>query len=301
MKPQHNTLKAIALILTAMAVLPFIDVCAKYLGQLGIPVAQMVWARFFFGSLFTLPLVLRAAGTDALKPVNPLFNSLRALFLIMGTAFFFTALKFLPIADTVAIYFVQPLLITALSPLVLKEKVGVRRWSMVMVGFLGVMIIIRPGLQAFNWGVVFALLSGLCSACYYLMTRFLAGRAPAIVTTFQTSVIGAIPLSLMMLWQWEPSNAHVWMLMLVLAAAAITGHALITRAYDFAEASLLSPFNYTEMIMAVIVGWYFFNDFPDVWTFVGVAILISCAFYISLRERAKGVAARTAEGQAVIG
>lgn len=291
MKPPANALKGIAHILLAMAVLPLIDVCAKYLGQLGIPVAQMVWARFLFGAVFTLPLALRAAGTEALRPVNPLFNSLRALFLILGTACFFTALKFLPIADTLAIYFVQPMLITALSPLVLKEKVDLRRWIIVFFGFMGVVIIIRPGLQAFNWGVVFALLAGLCSACYFLVTRFLAGRAPAMVTTFQTSAVGALPLSALMFWQWQPANAHVWLLMVLLGVIAITGHALITRAYDFAEASLLSPFNYSEMIVAVAAGWYFFNDFPDAFTFLGVAILISCALYISASERQKAKAA----------
>jgi drug/metabolite transporter (DMT)-like permease len=246
-----------------------------------------VWARFFFGALFTLPFAMQAAGKRALRPVNPAFNSLRALFLILGTACFFTALKFLPIADTLAIYFVQPLIITALSPVVLKENVGLRRWITVCVGFLGVLIIIRPGLQAFNWGVVFALASGTCSACYFLITRLLAGSAPAMVTTFQTSAIGALPLSAMMIWEWHNANAHMWLLMILLGAIAITGHALITRAYDFAEASLLSPFNYSEMLMAVAAGWYFFGDFPDAYTFLGVAILIACAIYISWRERVR--------------
>lgn len=285
MRPQPSTLTGILLIIGAMVILPFIDVCAKFLGQQQMPVPQMVWARFFFGAIFTLPLAVRVARVGALKPVNPSFNTARAIFLISGTAFFFLALKTLPIADTLAIYFVQPILITAFSPFVLGEHVGLRRWTTVFIGFIGVLVIIRPGLQAFNIGVLYALAAGTASACYYLITRKLSGRADAMVTTFQTSAIGAAGLSLTMPFLWKAPDTNQWVLMVLLGAIAIAGHYLITRAFDFAEASLLSPFNYTEMIVAVAVGWWFFGDFPDHWTFVGVTILIACAIYISLRER----------------
>jgi drug/metabolite transporter (DMT)-like permease len=109
------------------------------------------------------------------------------------------------------------------------------------------------------------------------------------VTTFQTSAIGAIALTAATPLYWISPDGHQGLLLLLLGAIAIAGHYLITRAYDFAEASLLSPFGYTEMIMAVIAGWYFFGDFPDRWTFVGVGILIACAIYISWRERASGL------------
>ena len=258
------------------------------------PVPEMVWARFFFGAIFTLPFALRVAGVAALKPINPAFNAARALFLISGTACFFLALKTLPIADTLAIYFVQPILITALSPFVLGEHVGVRRWITVSIGFIGVVVIIRPGLQAFNIGVLYALGAGTNSACYYLITRKLSGRADAMVTTFQTSVIGAAALSLAMPLLWTVPSGNQWTLLILLGGIAIAGHYCVTRAFDFAEASLLSPFNYTEMIVAVAVGWWFFGDFPDHWTFVGVTILIACAIYISLRERSLSHAAKEA-------
>ena len=284
MTTSPNTLKGVGLVLLAMAILPLIDVCAKFLGQQGLPVPQMVWGRFLFGALFTLPFALATAGKAALVPVNPVFNSGRALFLILGTACFFFALKYLPIADTLAIYFVQPILITALSPFVLGETVGLRRWASVCIGFIGVLIIIRPGLHEINPGVVFALGAGTCSAFYILITRHLTGKANAIVTTFQTSAIGALGLTVLAPLYWIAPGHAQWLLLLLLGAIAIAGHYLITRAYDYAEASLLSPFNYTEMIMAVAAGWYFFGDFPDKWTFVGVIILIASAIYISWRE-----------------
>jgi drug/metabolite transporter (DMT)-like permease len=285
LNPKPQTLKAVALILAAMSILPLIDVCAKYLGQQGIPVAQMVWGRFFFGAAFTLPFALKVAGVRAIHPTHPLLQASRAGLLILGTACFFWALNYLPIADTLAIYFVQPILITALSPLVLGERVDLRRWMMVLLGFIGVLIIIRPGFQQLNPGVFFALGAGTMSALYILLTRHLTGSVSPIVTTFQTSLIGAIALSLAMPWVWQSASLNQWLLLGALGFFAILGHYLITKAYNYGEASLLSPLGYTEMVTAVLFGWYFFGDFPDVWTFVGVAILMGCAVYISLRER----------------
>jgi drug/metabolite transporter (DMT)-like permease len=284
--PKPHTLKAIALIVTAMSVLPLIDVCGKFLGQQGVPVFQMVWGRFFFGALFTLPFALKVAGKVALRPSHPLLQSSRAGLLILGTACFFWSLKYLPIADTLAIYFVQPILITALSPVVLGERVDVRRWMMVLIGFCGVLVIIRPGFQQLNPGVFFALGAGTLSALYILLTRHMTGSVSAVVTTFQTSLIGAIALSLVMPTIWYSVNVQQWLLLIALGFFAILGHYFITKAYTYGEASLLSPLGYTEMITAVLCGWYFFGDFPDLWTFVGVAILMACAIYISVRERA---------------
>lgn len=285
MTQKTNTPLAIGLMLVAMATIPLIDVCAKYLGEAGMPVAQTVWARFLFGTLFTLPFALHVAGASAVRPTYPKLQTARAALLILGTFGFFAALKYLPIADTLAIYFVQPLLITALSPLVLKEHVGVRRWLAVVIGFIGVLIIIRPGFHELNAGVFFALGAGFCSAMYILLTRHLTGAVDPIITTFQTSLIGAVGLSLVMPVVWEWPTIQQWLQMMALGFFGIFGHYLITKAYNYAEASLLSPLGYTEMVTAVLFGWYFFGDFPDNWTFVGVAILIACAIYISWRER----------------
>jgi drug/metabolite transporter (DMT)-like permease len=286
LNPKPQTLKAIGFMLFAMGVLPLIDVCGKFLGQQGVPVIQMVWARFFFGALFTLPFAVNVAGLAAIRPSHPLLQSCRAGLLIIGTACFFWALKHLPIADTLAIYFIQPILITALSPLVLGENVDFRRWVIVLLGFVGVLIIIRPGLQELNPGVFFALGAGTTSALYILLTRHLTGSVSPVVTTFQTSLIGAVALSLSMPWIWHHVSLHQWLLLVALGFFAILGHYCITKAYNFGEASLLSPLGYTEMVTAVIFGWYFFGDFPDRYTFLGVTILIACAIYISMRERA---------------
>jgi drug/metabolite transporter (DMT)-like permease len=279
----------IGLMLTAMAVLPFLDVIAKHLGQQGVAVLQIVWARLFFGALLTLPFALKLAGVRGLVPNMPLMHAVRALLLIAATAFFFWGLKYLPIADTLAIFFVQPLIVTLLSPLVLGEQVGIRRWTAVAVGFAGTLIIIRPGFQELNPGVFLALASGASLAIYLLLTRRIAGSAPAMVTTFYTSLSGAVIMSAIVVFVWETPTPAQWGFFVLLSLIANGGHYLIIRAYDNAEASLLAPLAYTEIVMATFAGWYFFGDFPDLWTFVGVGILIASAIYISWRERVRNV------------
>ena len=282
-------LVGIGLMLGAMAVLPLLDVTAKYLGQQGVPVMQIVWARLFFGAWMTLPFALKLVGVRGLVPNMPVMHGVRASFMVAATAFFFWALHYLPIADTLAIFFVQPLVLTLLSPIVLGEHVGLRRWVAVMIGFIGTLIIIRPGFQELNPGVFLALASGTCLAIYLLLTRKIAGSAPAMVTTFYTTLSGAIITSVIVLFVWVPPTPEQWGLFVLLSFIANGGHYLIVKSYDHAEASLLAPLAYTEMVMAVLAGWYFFGDFPDMWTFVGVAILIACAIYISWRERVRNV------------
>jgi len=277
----------IGLMLTAMAVLPFLDVVAKHLGREGIPVMQIVWARLFFGALITLPLAARLAGARGLVPNMPFMHAIRASFLVAATGFFFWGLHYLSIADCLSIFFVQPLIVTLLSPAVLGEHVGLRRWVAVVIGFIGTLIIIRPGFQELNPGVIMALLAGMSLAIYMLLTRKISGSAPAMVTTFYPSLMGAIITSAAVPFIWQDMTPLQWAMCVLLALIANGGHFLIVKAYDHAEASLLAPLAYSEMIMAVAAGWYFFGDFPDVWTFVGVGILIACAVFISLSERAR--------------
>ena len=284
-----HPLLGIGLMISAMAVLPLLDVIAKYLGQQGVPVLQIVWARLFFGAILTFPFALKLAGPRGLLPNMPLMHMVRASFMIAATAFFFAALHYLSIADTLAIFFVQPLIVTLLSPLVLGEQVGIRRWVAVMIGFLGTLVIIRPGFQELNPGVFLALGSGASLAIYLLLTRKIAGSAPAMVTTFYTSLCGALMMSIIVLFVWQPPTLSQWGFFVLLSLIANGGHYLIIRAYDHAEASLLAPLAYTEMIMATLAGWYFFGDFPDLWTFAGVGILIACAIYISWRERRRNI------------
>jgi drug/metabolite transporter (DMT)-like permease len=277
----------ISLMVAAMLLMPFLDVVAKFLGQQNVPIVQIVWGRLMFGTLMTAPLVLKSEGLGGLIPQQPLLHFARAMLVAIATGLFFWALKYQGIAETLAIYFVQPLVVTMLSPFVLGEKVGIRRWLAVFVGFMGTLIIIRPGFQNINPGMLMALGAGTCSGVYMLLSRILAGQNRAIASTFHTSLAGTILVSIVAYFFWETPTTQQWFMFALLAFFATLGNYLAIRALEYAEASLLAPFGYAEMIMAVAAGWYFFGDFPDAWTFLGVGILIACAIYISYRERGK--------------
>lgn len=283
----NKPLWGIVLMISAMLVFPFLDVVAKFLGNDGVPVVEIVWARLTIGMLIIAPLLYSREGLQSFVPRDPKLNILRAIFIVLSTMCFFGALRFQGVAETLAIYFVQPLLITMLAPFMLGEKVGLRRWIAVLVGFIGVVIIIRPGFQSLNWGVGLSLLAGLGSAISLLLTRKLAGGSSAMANTFYTSLFGAIFASICVIFVWHTPTPHQMQMFVLLAAIGTLGNYLTIKAMEHAEASLLAPLGYTEMINAVLAGWYFFGNFPDGWTFVGVAILITCAIYISYRERIK--------------
>ena len=278
-------LLGVALMLVAMAILPFIDVLAKFLGQQGMPILMVVWARALFGGVMTLPFALRAEGSRIFRPARPLHHLARAILLFTATFLFFQALKHLPITDALAIFFINPLVIVVLSALVLKEKVGPRRWAAVCVGFIGTMIIIRPGMGAVNPGTLYALGAGASLGAYFVMTRHIAGASDAMVLTFQTCAIGVALLTPLVMMVWQAPTPAQWLMFAALGIVATIGHVCITRAYEQAEASLLAPLAFTEIIMATLVGWWFFDNLPDRWTVLGVAVLIASAIYISVRER----------------
>lgn len=271
--------------LTAMAILPVIDVFAKKLGEAGMPILIVVWARALFGGLMTLPFALQAEGARAFRPAQPLGQLARAVLLFGATFLFFQSLKYLPIADALAIFFVNPLVIVILSALALRERVGPRRWAAVAVGFIGTLIIIRPGIVEVNPGTLYALGAGVALGSYFVMTRAMAGVADAMVLNFQTSLIGAALMTLALPLLWVSPTLVQWLMLAALGVIATLGHVLITKAYEHAEASLLAPLAFTEIIMATVLGYAFFGDLPDRWTVLGVAILIGSAIYISVRER----------------
>jgi len=271
--------------LTAMAILPVIDVFAKKLGEAGMPILIVVWARALFGGLMTLPFALQAEGARAFRPAQPLRQLARAVLLFGATFLFFQSLKYLPIADALAIFFVNPLVIVILSALALRERVGPRRWAAVAVGFIGTLIIIRPGIVEVNPGTLYALGAGVALGSYFVMTRAMAGVADAMVLNFQTSLIGAALMTLVLPLLWVSPTPVQWLMLAALGVIATLGHVLITKAYEHAEASLLAPLAFTEIIMATVLGYAFFGDLPDRWTVLGVAILIGSAIYISVRER----------------
>ena len=282
--PATRPLAGILLMLAAMSLVPLMDGIAKFLSG-HYPVMQVVWARYAFHFTLLLPVVLWRHGSVGLHSRRPGLQLIRGLCLLGSTVLFFAAISRMPIADALSLVFIAPLVVTAASPWVLGESVGVRRWSAVIVGFMGALIIIRPGFGNLHLGTLLALGAGLVYACYVLVTRRLSGSDAPLTTLLYTGGVGAVLTSLTLPWVWHtPAPAHLG-LMVAMGAIAISGHFLIIRALDQAPASLLSPYSYSEIVMATIIGYLVFGDFPDSWTWAGIGVVVGSGVYIALRER----------------
>ena len=277
----------VALMLAAMMVVPLMDGIAKHLSAT-FSVAQVTWARYFFHLVILLPVVLWRHGAAALLLRRPVLQIARGGFLLGSTLLFFGAIALMPIADAIALVFVAPLIVTALSSVVLGERVGIRRWLAVIVGFLGVLVIVRPGMSAFHWGMLLALGAGSIYAFYSLATRRLSGSAPPLVTLTYTALLGAVVMSAVVPFFWKTPTTTELAWMALMGAVAAAGHFLIIKSFEYAEASLLAPLGYSEIISATAVGYLAFGDFPDEWTWAGVAVIIASGIYVSLRERKAG-------------
>lgn len=281
---ESSPLKGILLYIPAMAIVPLMDGIAKHLST-EMSVMQVSWARYFAHFAILLPIILIKHRPAQLIPSQPILQLVRGGLLLVSTVCFFWAISLMPLADALAIVFVSPLVVTALSPWLLGETVGLRRWSAVVVGFIGACIIIRPGPEMFSSGALLALAAGTLYALYLIATRRLAGSAPPMITLFYTALVGALLLSLIVPFTWTTPNLEQigWMASLGLIAAV--GHFLVIKAFQMAPASLLAPYGYSEIVMATVVGYLIFGDFPDYWSWIGVSIVIASGIYVSIRER----------------
>jgi len=283
-RDDDRVLAGALLMLAAMVVVPWMDGIAKYLGG-RYPVMQIVWARYFFHVVVLLPVVLWRHPVGALWPRRPAVQILRGGLLFGSTALIFAAIRAMPLADALALVFVAPLVVTALSPLVLAEAVGARRWGAVVVGFLGAMLVVRPGAGAVAPAALLALAAGGVHGLYYLTTRLLAGSAPALITLLYTALLGAVVSSAAVPFVWVAPSPFDFALMAAIGVIALLGHLLVIMAFERAPASLLAPLGYAEIVMMTAIGWMLFGDFPGRLTLAGIAVIVASGLYIARRGR----------------
>lgn len=290
--PEQKPELAMVLMLAAMLILPGIDAIAKWLSG-AISSGQIAWSRFFFQTLLMLPLYLRTRGpvwTPALG-----LHALRGALIALATLLFFSALKYLPLAEAISIFFVEPLILTLLGALFLGESVGWRRLTAVAVGFAGALIIIRPSFHNLGLPALLPLGTASSFAVYLILTRKLAQHEQPERMQFYAGVFGGLVMTVALLagsatnitvlsFVW-PDGAQ-WLLLAGLGIIATAGHLLVVHAFRRASAGLLAPFQYVEIIGATFLGLVFFGDFPDALTWVGVAIIVGSGIYIFRREAA---------------
>ncbi len=282
--------------LFAMMILPCMDAIAKYMAVYqGMSPAQVTFYRFFFQLVSVLPLLLSRGGLRALKPKRLWFNLLRGWLLAAAALFFFVSVKYMPLADVFAIYFVEPFILTCLSALILRETVGWRRWLAIVIGFGGAMIVIQPSFEIFGLISLLPIFCAFLFACYLLLNR-LAGDADSPLTMQTIAGIGG---SLFMVGviavghgvgaaDFAPSLPHStlgWVLVIVLGVISGYGHLLVVKAFQAAPVSLLAPFHYFEIITGTALGFLVFGDFPTPSKWLGIAIIVGSGLFMIWRER----------------
>lgn len=280
-------LVGIALMAGCMSFFPLMDAVSKLL-QDRLPVAEVVFGRSLLYFLLVLPFLVHRHGFAWLTPGRPWLQVLRGG-LSAGSSILFTlTLAFLPLADTLAIFFIHPLLATALSPVLLGERVGPWRWSAVVVGFIGALIVIRPGFAEVSPAALLAIAAGLCFALSQLTTRKLAEADHALTTMALTSLITIAVTGGMLPFAWVTPTSWELALIAVAGVVAFAGYWMLTLAYDYAAASELAPFTYVEIVGATILGYLMFGDFPAPTIWAGIGLIVGSGIVIAWRESRAG-------------
>ena len=249
-----------------------------------LPVIVIIWGRYFFHLLLIFIMFPKRIPT-LLDCSDKLLQIVRSVLVLLATACMFFALGYMPLADAVAITFVAPLLIVALSAVLLKEVVGPRRWGAVIVGFIGVMVIIRPGAGTFQIAALLPLTAALFYAIFQIITRIISHRSDPLNMLFYTAVTGAVVMTAIVPFSWQTPSYDQWLMLVAIGLLGGLGHYALIRAYERSETSLVAPFAYTEIIWATLLGFMVFGDFPDIYTFFGTVIIITSGVYILQRER----------------
>ena len=276
-------MKAITFNLLAWVMLPIMDGFAKYLSS-DLPVLQITWARYFFTVAFTFPVMFFFYRNQLKWSDKPKLQIIRGLILLIANICFFYSISVISLAKALTLAFVAPLIVTAFSPMFLGEKVGFRRWSAVVIGFVGSLVVIRPGFVEINLASLAALGTGVMYGFYLIITRKLSTSDNPLLTLLLTGVVGAVIITCVMPFVWVTPSLNQWSMMAAIGVFACIGHLFLILSLKYADASKLAPFSYFEIITNIIIGYYFFSDFPDNWTFLGLSIIIMSGVYISRRE-----------------
>ena len=290
----RNNLGGIQLMALAVVMFSMLDAQAKWLTQY-VPPLEVAWCRYAGHFAFMTAVFWPRRGSSLLRTRRLGLQLVRSLLLVACTLLFFTAISYMPLADAVAISFESPLLLTALSVPLLKEQVGIRRWSAVAIGFVGMLIIVRPGLGVMHWAAGLLMLMSLFYALFQIITRLLSDTEDSITTLYYSALVGFVALSVAVPFVWTtPPGLLEAAMMAGLGFFGGLGHYFLIKAYAMAPAGLLAPMSYASLLTGTLFGYVVWGDFPDVWTLTGAAILIATGAYIIYRETVRRREARNA-------
>ena len=275
---------AVLYLLLATALIALVDTTCKFYTD-ELHAVMLVWGYFVGITVFVAGYFGGRRQFNLLQSDRPVLQLVRPGFLVMSIASLFVSLTYLPIAEVTAIGFTGPLFITALSVLFLHERVGWHRWLAVAVGLAGAILIVRPGGAVWHWSASMALLGAVCFACFQLLTRHLADKERHQTTLLYTSIGGTAWASLIVPFYWSTPTVGQCVMFLIIGALGAGAHFCMIQAFSKAQASFLAPFNYSKMIWVIILGYLVFDEFPDLYTLTGSAVIAAAGLYVIYRER----------------
>ncbi len=282
MAGRDNPLRGALLLIAAYFCYCAGDVGAKLLNR-SLPSVEIAWMRFGMNILLMVPWVVRRPAH--LRSTNPTLQILRALGLMASALFFIWSTRTLGLADATAIIFIAPVFVTALSIPLLHEHVGIGRWSAIAAGLVGMLIIVRPGGNGFQPAAILPVIAAFGSAIGIIITRRMVGRDSVITTMAWTAMIGFAVLSMMVVFDFKPLTPWQIALGVYMGVASSVGQWLLTLSFSFADASLLAPLAYTQILWSASLGMVVFGNMPSLRTWIGGAIIIAGGIYTAYRER----------------
>jgi drug/metabolite transporter (DMT)-like permease len=279
-------LRGIALLLVSSIFLGASDATSKYLSTT-LPSIEIAWIRFLVFVLIMVPAMAPGSPLFALRTERPVLQVMRGIALLGSSLLFISGLRFLPIAEASATSFVSPLFVTALSIFFLGEKVGLRRWFATAVGLMGVMIVLRPGTSAFHPAAFFPVASAFAWATCLIMTRLMSGQERAMVTMTYSSIVGFAILCALVPLVWVTPTWHDILFGTLIGLTSTAGQWIIVFAFRYADASVLAPFSYIQLLWVTLLGFLIFGEVPDIWTVVVAAFVVASGLYTAHRERVR--------------
>ena len=250
-----------------------------------LPVPLIIWWRYVVLFAIVVPWALWRHGRGAVVPARPWLHVLRGGLIVISSLSFLAAVSGMPLADTMAIVFVYPFIITALAPFLLRERVRPAMWIATATGFLGVVIVMRPGVTAVDGYALLALLTGTTYALVLLITRMLAIAAPPTVTATWSAAVGILVLSLSLPFLWVTPNLEQLLVLACLSIFAAVSQLMTMHAFSKTGAAVLAPFGYSEIVSATAVGFVMFGSMPDLVTWTGILVIVASGIYIAIAGR----------------
>ena len=281
-----DNLRGALFMLAGMFVFSAVDAQAKYLTQY-LPPLQIVWSRQL-GLFFGVVLLISIRGFAVMRTSHPVLQISRGVAAALSATLFIIGLNYVALADAVSVTFIAPMVVTMLGALLLGERVGLHRWTATIIGFLGTLVVIRPGFGSFHPGLLLPLCAAVLFAVRQIISRHIGHRDRTETTVAYTAITATLLLSCTLPLVWTPvDSGHLILVMAVMSLMAALGEYLVIRALEIGLAVFVSPLHYTIIIWASLYGYFLFGQFPDGWTWTGAAIIVVSGLYMMHRERVR--------------